>query len=145
MRNTLSHVAAGLALAGALAFAACKESTSSNACGTGTPPSVAGTYKLASYTLGGTTIDTTQGATGQLRFHTALYGFNATLPGPTVIVDSGSYTISGIKCMSEVSVLNTGVTISGTFTLSGATAGSIFTFQGTSAATGPVAFIAVRQ
>ncbi len=144
MRNTLSYVAAGIAISGALVFAACKESTSSSACGTGASPSVAGTYKLASYSLGGTTVDTLQGASGQLRFYAADYAFNATLPVVGAIADSGTYTITGTKCMSEVSVLNPG-TSSGTFTLTGTTPGSIFTFTGTNSTAGAVAFVAVKQ
>jgi hypothetical protein len=145
MRLTTSVVPVGIALAGALAFAACKDTTSASACGNGTPPSVAGTYKLASYTLGTSTVDTTMGASGQLRFWATTYGFNATLPVVGPIADSGTYTISGSKCMSEASVLQQGST-SGTFTLSGTTPGSIFTFAGTNtAAGGAVAFVAVRQ
>jgi hypothetical protein len=135
----------GIALAAALAFAACSTSTSSSACGSGTPPNVVGTYKLASYTLGTTTIDTTQGASGQLRFHATTYGFNATIPVTGAIGDSGTYAISGVRCMTETSVMGQGSS-SGTFTLNGTTPGSIFTFAGTNTALGAaVGFVAVRQ
>lgn len=144
MRLAKSLVASGVALAGALAFTACKDSTSSNACGTGTAPVVAGTYKLASYTLGSSTIDTTSGASGQLRFYASNYAFNATIPIEGAISDSGTYTISGVRCMTEVSVQNPGTT-TGTFTLSGTTPGSIFTFAGTNSAIGALGFIAVKQ
>jgi hypothetical protein len=139
-----SVAAAGIAL-GAAAFIGCSESTGSGGnCGSGTPPSVVGTYKLARYTLGANTVDTTQGASGQLRFYAANYAFNATIPVTGAVVDSGSYTITGIRCMSEVSVLNPG-TSSGEFTLSGTTPGSVFTFAGTNTIVGPVGFIAVKQ
>lgn len=144
MRLTKSVVASLIAVAGALAVAACKDSTSSDACGSGTAPVVAGTYKLASYTLGTSTIDTTQGASGQLRFYTSTYGFSLTIPIQGTISDSGAYTINGIRCMSEVSVQNLGTT-TGTFSLSGTTPGSIFTFAGTNSAVGALGFIAVRQ
>ena len=144
MGLTRSSVPVGVALAAALAFAACKDSTSSSACGSGTPPSVVGTYKLASYTYGGTTVDTTQGASGQLRFYATTYGFNATFPGPTAIADSGTYTVSGVRCMTETSAMGQGST-SGTFTLSGTTPGSIFTFAGTNTIIAAVGFVAVRQ
>ena len=144
MGLTKSYVPASIALAAALAFTACKESTSSSACGSGTPPNVVGTYKLASYTYGGNTVDTTQGASGQLRFYATTYGFNATFPGPTVVADSGTYTISGVRCMTETSVMGQGAT-SGTFTLTGTTPGSVFAFAGTNTLILAVAFVAVKQ
>jgi len=144
MRGMRSFAAAGVALAAA-AFIGCSESMGSGGnCGSGTAPSVAGTYKLARYTLGSNTVDTLQGATGQLRFYAANYAFNATIPGTGAIADSGSYTITGIRCMSEVSVLNPG-TSTGEFTLSGTTPGSVFTFAGTNTIVGPVGFVAVKQ
>jgi len=144
MRQTRSLAAPVLAIAAALAFVACSDSTGSNACGTGTPPNVVGTYKLASYTLGSNTVDTTSGASGQLRFYASDYAFNVTIPAQGTIADSGTYTISGSRCMTEVSVENPGSS-TGTFTLTGTTPGSIFTFAGTNTAVGALAFIAVRQ
>jgi len=144
MRQTRSLAAPVLAIAAALALVACSDSTGSNACGTGTPPNVVGTYKLASYTLGSNTVDTTSGASGQLRFYASDYAFNVTIPAQGTIADSGTYTISGSRCMTEVSVENPGSS-TGTFTLTGTTPGSIFTFAGTNTAVGALAFIAVRQ
>jgi hypothetical protein len=46
--------------------------------------------------------------------------------------------------MSEVSLQNPGTT-TGTFSLSGTTPGSIFTFAGTNSAIGALGFIAVKQ
>ena len=144
MRLTKSFVASGIAVAAALAFTGCKDSTSSNACGTGVAPVVVGTYKLASYTFSTTTLDTTSGASGQLRFYASTYAFNATIPIEGAISDSGTYSISGARCMTEVSVQNPGTT-TGTFTLSGTTPGSIFTYSGTNSAVGALGFIAVKQ
>ena len=144
MRLRISYVASGALLAGALAFTACNDTTSSGPCGSGTPPSVVGTYKLASYTLGTNTIDTTEGASGQLRFYTSNYAFNATIPVTGAIGDSGTYAISGVRCMSETSVLGEGSS-TGTFTLTGTTTGSVFTFTGTNTLAGAVGFAAVKQ
>ncbi len=144
MRLTTSAVPLGIALAAALALAACKESTSGDTCGSGTPPSLVGTYKLASYTLGSSTIDTTSGASGQLRFYTTTYAWNATIPIQGAIADSGTYTIRGVRCMDETSVMGRG-TSSGTFTLTGQTPGSIFTFTGTNSLVAAVGFVAVKQ
>ncbi len=144
MRLRISYVASGALLAGALAFTACKDSTSSNACGSGTAPAVAGTYQIASYTLGTTALDTLQGLSGQLRFYSAVYGFNVTIPGQGTITDSGTYAISGVRCMSETSVAGSGST-TGTFSLNGTTAGSLFTFAGTNTLVGAVAFVGVKQ
>ncbi len=143
MRATLSYAVPVVTLAGALAFAACKESTS-NSCGSGTAPAVAGTYKLAEYSVGGNTVDTLQGASGQLRFHASTYGFDATLPVIGALADSGTYAISGTKCMSQTSVMGQGST-TGTFTLSGTTTGSVLAFSGTNTLGGAVGFVGVRQ
>lgn len=144
MHPSAPFVVSGIALAAALAVASCKESTSSTDCGTGAAPSVVGTYKLARYTLGANTVDTTMGASGTLHFYASDYSFAANIPVVGLIADSGSYTITGVRCMSEVSVLNPG-TSSGTFTLTGTTPGSIFTFTGTNSAAGAVAFVALKQ
>ncbi|HVO36412.1 MAG TPA: hypothetical protein VMT21_12645 [Gemmatimonadales bacterium] len=143
MRLTTSFVAPGLALAAVLAIAACKDTTT-NSCGSGTAPSVAGTYKLISYTAGGNTVDTLMGASGQLRFYATTYGFNATLPVVGALADSGNYVISGTKCMTETSLMGQGST-TGTFTLSGTTPGSVFTFTGTNTLAGAIGVAGLRQ
>ena len=143
MRLPMSCVAPGLALAAVLAIAACKDTTT-NSCGSGTAPSVAGTYKLISYTAGGATVDTTMGASGQLRFYATAYAFNATLPVVGALADTGSYVISGTKCMSETSVTGQGSS-TGTFTLSGTTPGSVFTFAGTNTLAGSIGIAGLRQ
>ena len=144
MRLTTSLAAPALAIAAALAFAACSDSTSSSTCGSGTPPNLVGTYKLASYTLGTITVDTTAGASGQLRFYAADYAFDLTIPVQGTISDSGTYTLSGVRCVSETSVAGKGAT-NGTFTLTSATPGAIFSFTGTNTAVGGLGFVAVRQ
>jgi len=104
MRSTSAFVVtAVVALAGAAT--ACKSSSSTNACGTGTPPSLVGTYALVSYTLGGATV-TAPPAIGSLRLHTNTYGVDLTLPQPVgTISDSGAYAIVGASCINESSVL----------------------------------------
>ena len=138
-----SFAVAALALAGAIA-AACSSTTSSNACGSGTPPSAVGTYSLISYTFGGNTVDTTQGASGQLRFHTGTYAFNVTIPVQGAIADSGTYAINGTRCMTETSLMGSGST-TGSFTLSGTTPGSVFSFAGTNTLVGAVGFAGKKQ
>jgi hypothetical protein len=114
-----------LVVAGALAFAGCKSTTSSssNACGSGTPPSLVGTYTLASYTVGTTTIPSPP-ASGTLVFTATTYTVNLSLPngggGTTVIADNGTYTITGASCISETSA-NSLPTFTGSFTLGGST------------------------
>ena len=143
MRMPVSFIAPSLALAGALTFAACKESTGTS-CGSGTAPVVVGTYTLASYTVGITRIDTTMGASGQLRFYASAYGFDASFPVVGAVADSGTYVITGTKCMDETSVMGQGST-SGTFTITGTTPGSVLSFTGTNSLAGTVGFVGVKQ
>ena len=103
---------------GALAFAlACKSSTETS-CGSGTAPSLVGTYNLLSYTIGANTI-TAPPANGNLRFYPTLYGVTLNIPngagGFQTISDSGSYAIGGASCISEASVLGN-PQFTGTFT-----------------------------
>ncbi len=143
MRQTSSAVLL-LAVAAGFAVFACSSSTSTNACGSGTPPSVIGTYALISYTTTAGTVTTADGASGQLRFYSGVYGFNVTIPMSATIVDSGNYSITGSKCMSQASVSGNGST-TGTFTLSGTTPGSVLTFSGTNSLVGPVGFAGSKQ
>jgi hypothetical protein len=132
MRRHASFVISAFALAGALAFAACESSTSNSSCGSGTPPSLVGTYALVSYTIGLTTVTTADGASGELRFHASTYGASINVPGTGVLADSGSYTVTGAKCISQSSVMGQ-PQFTGTFTLSGTTSGSTFTVSGSAA------------
>lgn len=144
MRVRTWVIVPGVALAAALAFAACSsDSTGTSACGSGTAQSLVGNYALVSYSLGTATVDTSQGASGQLRFYASTYAFDATVPG-TTIADSGTYTVSGVRCISETSALGQGSS-TGTFTLTGTTAGSIFTFTGSNPLVGAIGFVAVKQ
>ncbi len=119
MRPTsLIVVTAAVALAGAAA--ACKSSSSTNACGSGSPPSLVGTYALVSYTLSGTTI-TAPPAVGTLRLHASTYGVDLTLPAPTgTVSDSGTYSIVGSSCINQSSVLGQ-PQFTGSFSLVGTT------------------------
>jgi len=132
-----SWIAAAALATGALGFAyACKSTTSSN-CGSGSPPSLAGTYALESYTIGTTTL-TAPTVTGTLHFYTSLYGVVLSLPngtgGTTVETDSGSYTIMGASCIEQSSVLGQ-PQFSGTFSYTAADS----TLQVTGSAAGQVA------
>jgi len=135
MHRHTSFVVPVFALAAGLVFAACDSSTSNSSCGSGTAPSLVGTYALVSYTIGLTTVTTADGATGELRFHASTYGASITIPiggAPEVIADSGSYTVTGAKCISQNSITGQ-PTFTGTFTLSGTASGAVFTVSGTAA------------
>lgn len=116
MRVTAWWVAA--ASAGALAIGyACKSSTESG-CGSGTPPSLVGTYTLASFQLGAATPLTPPMETGDLRLHASTYG--ADLSGLLSQQDSGTYAITGASCISQNSVIGN-QQFTGTFSLVGTT------------------------
>jgi hypothetical protein len=119
MRVPTSFVAAVVCAGAVVIAAACKSSTSGNGCGSGSPPSLVGSYDLQSYTIGTVTISA-PAATGTLRFHTNTYGADLVLPGPQVISDSGTYTITGASCISENSLTGQ-PQFTGTFTLVGTT------------------------
>ena len=100
-RSSVSYAGVALAVAGALWFAAACKSSTSNNCGSGSPPSLVGTYALQSYTLGTATI-TYPTASGTLQFRTTMYNVNLTLPGPSIVVDSGTYSIVGVELHQRV-------------------------------------------
>jgi hypothetical protein len=128
-------VAVALVVAGAVALAAaCNSSTSTNACGSGSPPNLVGAYALQSYDIGGTLI-TAPPASGTLRLNANLsYAVSLTLPPPTgAIADSGAYAIQGASCISQSSVLGQPQFI-GTFSLVGTTLTVTGTAGGQSAA-----------
>ncbi|HXY68728.1 MAG TPA: hypothetical protein VEH62_04725 [Gemmatimonadales bacterium] len=101
--------------AGALAIAiACSSSTSSN-CGSGTPPSLVGTYALQSLTIGAATPLTPPAETGTLRFHASTYAI--ALAGALAQADTGNYTVTGSSCIAENGLYQ----FTGTFNLSGTT------------------------
>ncbi len=127
-RTSTSLLALVFALAGLVA-ASCKSSTS--AC-SGTPANLVATWDLVSYTTGGTTIPA-PAATGELRFHASTYGVELTLPGPTAISDSGTYTQCGAAGISESSVLGL-PQFTGTYTLRNDTLSVTGTAAGTAAA-----------
>ncbi len=136
MRVTTSSIGFGATLAAVLAFAACKESTS-NSCGSGTAPSLVGTYAMVSYSLGVNTIPVPP-ASGSLVFTATRYTATISYPNPSpppttaTVVDSGTYAVTGTKCISQTS--ETGQPqFTGTFTLSGTTSGSTFSVSGSAA------------
>ncbi len=133
MRVTTSSVGFGAALAAVLAFATCKESTS-NSCGSGTPPSLVGTYAMVSYSLGVNTIPVPP-ASGSLVFTATRYTATISYPNPSpppttaTVVDSGTYAVTGTKCISQTS--ETGQPqFTGTFTLSSQAAGGTLSVEG---------------
>jgi hypothetical protein len=142
MHRHKSFVVPAFALAAGLVFAACESSTS-NSCGTGTPPSLVGTYALVSATFGTDSFSTGQGYSGALQFTSTRYNFSVSASNVTVLADSGTYAVSGAKCISETSETGS-PQFTGTFTLSGTTAGATLTVAG-SAAGLPVKFIATKQ
>jgi hypothetical protein len=146
MRQHTSFVVPALALAAGLAFAACDSSKSAGACGGGTPPSLVGTYGLASAVFGVDTFSTGQGYSGTLKFTSTRYTFGVSTPPPsstTLLADSGTYVVTGASCISENS--DTGnPQFTGTFTLSGTTPGSTLTVVGAAAGV-PVKFVATKQ
>ncbi len=110
-----------LAVAGALAcVAGCKSSTE-NSCGSGTPPSLVGTYNLQSLIVSGTPITP---ETGTLQFLTST--FTIDMSGSYVFADTGSYVVSGSRCLSEngrnsqfigtFSLVGTTLSVSGSYT-----------------------------
>ena len=115
--------AAAVVSAGALGFAfACSSATSSN-CGSGTPPSLVGTYVLQSLTIGGGAPLSPPQETGALRFHATTYGVELT--GALVQADTGTYAITGTSCITENGITQ----FTGTFSLVGTT----FTVSGAQA------------
>ncbi len=135
MSDSRLPFAAALVVAGALAFAAaCTSSTSTNACGSGSPPNIVGGYALQSYDIGGTLI-TAPPASGTLNLYaTNRYSVSLVLPPPTgAIADSGTYAIQGASCISQSSVLGQPQFV-GTFSLVGTTLTVTGTAGGQSAA-----------
>ena len=117
MRVTAWLVAAA-ASAGALAMAYACTSSTENGCGSGTPPSLVGTYTLVSFQLGAATPLTPPTETGALRLHATTYG--ADLAGLLAQTDSGTYAITGASCISQNSVVGN-QQFTGTFSLVGTT------------------------
>jgi hypothetical protein len=114
--STWLAAAGSTAAALAIAFA-CTSSTDNN-CGSGTPPSLVGSYSLQSYTIGISTLTPPQ-ASGTLRFYPSAYSVSLTVAGQPV-ADTGSYVITGSRCISQSS-LNGNPQFVGTFSLSGTT------------------------
>lgn len=114
-------VAAVVAVAAAAVVAACS-SSSDNSCGSGTPPSLAGSWGLRTFIIGTTTVPAPP-ASGELRIYagtatTGLYAINYDLTGSSPFFDSGTYTLTGQHCMSQSSLVNgTQPDFVGTYTL----------------------------
>jgi len=97
------------ALATSAVVAACS-SSSDNSCGSGTPPSLAGSWDLRAFTVGATTVPSPP-ASGELRIYevtatTGTYAIDYDLGVGGPQYDSGSYTLTGQHCMSQSSLVN---------------------------------------
>ncbi len=112
------------ALATSAVVAACS-SSSDNTCGSGTPPSLAGSWDLRAFTIGTATVPSPP-ATGELRIHEAsatngTYAINYDLGVGGPQFDSGTYALTGQHCMSQSSLVNaTQPQFVGTYTLTNA-------------------------
>ena len=142
MHRRTSFVVPAFALAAGLVFAACESSSNTSACGSGTPPSLVGTYDLVSAMFGPQTYGPPD-YSGSLVFTSTRYKFTVLQQDVTVLADSGTYTVTGSKCIGENS--DTGLPqFSGTFALSGTAPGATLTVTG-AAATVSVTFVATKQ
>lgn len=125
MRRLFSLKAVAVAALATSAVVAACSSSSDNSCGSGTPPSLAGSWALRAFTLGATTI-TAPPASGELRIHEAsatngryAIDYDLGVGGPQF--DSGNYVLTGQHCMSQSSLVNaTQPQFTGTYTLTNA-------------------------
>jgi hypothetical protein len=123
-RVNVPKVVAAAVLVSAAVVAACS-SSSDNSCGSGTPPSLAGSWNLRAFTLGTATVPSPP-ATGELRIHeanatTGKYAIDYDLGVGGPQFDSGNYTLTGQHCMSQSSLVNASQPqFVGTYTLTNA-------------------------
>jgi len=123
------------AAAAAVAAYACKSKpTAPDPCGTGTPPSLVGSYTFESYKVGTQTF-TQASASGSLRFTDTSYVQIYTLPIAhggldSTFSDTGSYFVTGVRCISQFSRVDT-THFSGTFTLVTTSVQTTYTATGT--------------
>jgi hypothetical protein len=101
--TTRAWLAAGVLAAAGLGMACASSPTSTNNCGSGTAPSLVGSYSLSKYTFG-STVYTTPAASGTLTFTANTYSQALSLPTAaldTTANDSGTYLIVGSECIYE--------------------------------------------
>jgi hypothetical protein len=123
-----------VAAAAVAAFACKSKPTAPDPCGTGTPPSLVGSYSFQSYKLGTRTF-TEPSSYGSLRFTDTSYVQTYTLPIAqfgldSTFSDTGSYYITGERCISQFSHVDT-THFSGTFTLVTTSVQTTYTATGT--------------
>jgi hypothetical protein len=136
-------VVSAVAAAAVAAFACKSKPTAPDPCGTGTPPSLVGSYTFQSYKVGTHTY-AQPGSFGSLRFTDATYIQIYTLPiglggVDSTISDTGSYFITGERCISQFSAVDT-THFSGTFTLVTTSVQTTYTATGSNG-TEPVTWI----
>jgi hypothetical protein len=125
MRGFFSLKAVAVAALATSAVVAACSSSSDNSCGSGTPPSLAGSWDLRAFTVGTTTVPSPP-ASGELRIHEAsatngTYAINYDLGVGGPQFDSGTYTLTGQHCMSQSSLVNAAQPqFVGTYTLTNA-------------------------
>lgn len=111
-------LAAGVLAAAGLGWACASTPTSTNNCGTGSPPSLVGNYTLKQYTWG-STVYAPPSASGSLAFTATTYAQTVTLPvsasRDTVLSDNGTYLLVGSECISEFSAVPGNRDFGGTF------------------------------
>jgi len=107
-----------LAFLAAAGILACSNSTGPGC--TGTHPVLNGTYALLSYSYGGQTITSQQGASGTLALVAdTLYSAHISIPNQQPIFDSGKVSLTGANCISQSSYVGNPQFV-GTYTLSNA-------------------------
>ncbi len=113
----MGWVAAGAMVAAGLGWACSSSPTSTNNCGTGSPPSLVGSYNLFKYTFG-SAVYVSPAASGTLTLTASRYSQRLTLPTSgvdTVAVDSGTYLVVGSECINEHSLVAGNRDFGGTF------------------------------
>jgi len=99
-------VTLGAVAAAGLGIACSSSPTTTNNCGSGTAPSLVGSYSLTSYTYG-ITVYTPPGAFGKLWYAYSTYADTITVPGSagdSTTVDSGTYQVVGSECINQQSL-----------------------------------------
>ncbi len=128
----MGWVAAGVLAAAGLGWACSSSPTKVNNCGSGSPPSLVGSYALARYTWG-STVYTPPSAGGSLALTATTYHQTLILPTSTLdttIVDSGTYVIVGSECISEISQVAGNRDFGGTFKVTTAQGATTLTLDG---------------
>lgn len=128
----MGWIAVGALAAAGVGWACSSSPTSTNNCGSGSPPSLIGSYSLSQYTWGAT-VYAPPSAGGALAFTASTYHQTLVLPTSTLdttIVDSGTYVIVGSECISEISQVAGNRDFGGTFKVATAQGATTLTLSG---------------